>query len=202
MLDFLRGKASERKLRLFSVACCRSVWPMLPDQRTRKAVEIAERFSDGLVSQRERAEAAERAEEKACENETDELDHPSWAAYWAAAPEAHQSAEMSSLNAAAERSDQPEVIKQTHFLRCIFGNPFRPVTVDSAWQTPAITSLAQAAYEERILPGGELDAQRLAVLADALEEAGCPEQAMLDHLRHPGPHVRGCWPVDLLLARE
>ena len=61
MLEHLHGKASERKLRLFAAACCRSVWPMLQDQRARKAVEIAERFADGLASQRERAKAADRA---------------------------------------------------------------------------------------------------------------------------------------------
>jgi hypothetical protein len=45
-------------------------------------------------------------------------------------------------------------------------------------------------------------AQVWSVAADALEEGGCTDQVILDHLRGPGPHVRGCWPVDLLLARE
>jgi hypothetical protein len=87
-------------------------------------------------------------------------------------------------------------------LRDIFGNPFRLVTIKPAWLTPTVKSLAQVAYEERALPSGHLDLARLMVLADALEEAGCTEQAILDHLRGPGPHVRGCWPVDLLLGRE
>jgi hypothetical protein len=89
-----------------------------------------------------------------------------------------------------------------HHLRDIFGNPFRPVTIKPAWLTPIVKGLAQAAYEERVLPSGELDLARLKVLADALEESGCTEQTILDHLRGPGPHVRGCYLVDLLLVKE
>jgi hypothetical protein len=87
-------------------------------------------------------------------------------------------------------------------IRDIFGNPFRPVRLVPVWRTPAVMSLAQVAYDERLLPSGHLDTARLAVLADALEEAGYTEQAILDHLRAPGPHVRGCWAVDLLLGKE
>jgi hypothetical protein len=65
-----------------------------------------------------------------------------------------------------------------------------------------VTALAQSAYDERLLPSSELDPANLAVLADALEDAGCTEAAMLDHLRGPGPHVRGCWALDLLLGKE
>ena len=87
-------------------------------------------------------------------------------------------------------------------LRCIFVNPFRPVSLDPAWRTPTVTALATATYEERILPAGTLDPDRLAVLADALEEAGCDNADILAHLRGPGPHVRGCWVLDLLLEKE
>jgi hypothetical protein len=94
-----------------------------------------------------------------------------------------------------------ECAVQSDLLRDVFGNPFRPSTCDPAWRTPDTLALAQAAYEERQLPAGTLDATRLAVLADALEEAGCSDRAMLSHLREPGPHVRGCWVVDLILNR-
>jgi hypothetical protein len=86
-------------------------------------------------------------------------------------------------------------------LRDVLGNPFRPVALDRTCLTADVLALAPAAYEQRILPGGELDAQRLAVLADALEEAGCTCAELLDHLRDPGPHVRGCWAVDAVLTR-
>jgi hypothetical protein len=87
-------------------------------------------------------------------------------------------------------------------LRDVVGNPFRPVVLNPAHRTPTIVSLAEAAYNERLLPGGHLSPDRLSVLADALEEAGCTGRDILDHLRSPGPHVRGCWAVDLVLARE
>jgi hypothetical protein len=68
----------------------------------------------------------------------------------------------------------------------VFGNPFRPAALDPARRTPDVVDLAQAAYDERHLPAGTLDAARLAVLADALEEAGCTDPDLLNHLRRPG----------------
>ncbi len=67
--------------------------------------------------------------------------------------------------------------------------------------TPTVKALAQAAYDERELPSGHLDPVRLTVLADGLEEEGA-DQALVDHLRSPGPHVRGCHALDLLLNRD
>ena len=90
---------------------------------------------------------------------------------------------------------------QCGLIHDILGNPFRPVALDRAWRFGvAVKRIAQAAYDERILPSGALEPARLAVLADALEEAGCGDEAVLAHLRSPGPHVRGCWPVDLCLG--
>jgi uncharacterized Fe-S cluster protein YjdI len=57
---------------------------------------------------------------------------------------------------------------QFGMIRCVFGDPFRPVTLDPAWLMPDVASLAQAAKDERALPSGELDVARLVVLADAL----------------------------------
>jgi hypothetical protein len=66
---------------------------------------------------------------------------------------------------------------------------------------PEVIGLAEAAYEERLLPSGHLDPVRLAVLADALEAAGCQDAQLLGHLRAPGPHVRGCAAVDAVLGK-
>jgi hypothetical protein len=92
---------------------------------------------------------------------------------------------------------------QCRLLQDRFGPlPFRAVSFETGWRTPAVLSLAQAAYEQRSLPSGHLDSTCLSVLADALDEAGCTDEAVLSHLRAPGPHVRGCWAVDLPLGKS
>jgi hypothetical protein len=91
---------------------------------------------------------------------------------------------------------------QAVLVRDVFGNPFQPVKLDTAWRTPTVLALAERAYEERELPSGSLDASLLAVLADALEDAGCDNEEMLSHLRQEGAgHVRGCWAVDAVLGK-
>jgi hypothetical protein len=106
------------------------------------------------------------------------------------------------LPAAVE--DEAEI--QAALLRDVFGSlPFRPVSVPASlldWYGGLVVRLARAAYEERSLPSGHLDPARLAVLADALEDAGCDDAVLLAHLRSPGPHVRGCHAIDALLGRE
>ena len=83
---------------------------------------------------------------------------------------------------------------QAAVLRDIFGNPFRPVTADRSWLTSTVVSLAQGIYAERAF-------DRLPILADALQDAGCEHPDVLGHCRGSGPHVRGCWVVDLLLGK-
>ena len=81
---------------------------------------------------------------------------------------------------------------------CVFGNPFRAVQPGPAWlawNDGALRKMAEAIYEERAF-------DRLPVLADALEDAGCCEQGLLDHLRGGGPHARGCYAIDLLSGKE
>jgi hypothetical protein len=95
-----------------------------------------------------------------------------------------------------------ERLGQCRLIRDIFGNPFRPVTLDANWLTPTVSRLTATAYEERALPSGELDTARLALLADALEEAGCDNADILNHCRSGGPHARGCWVVDTLLDKK
>ena len=100
---------------------------------------------------------------------------------------------------------QVESQEQCKLLRDIFGNPFRPVTLDPAvlaWNDSTVVRLAQAAYDERQMPEGLFDNSRLAVLADALEEAGCQDLDILSHCRSGGEDIRGCWVIDLLLGKS
>ncbi len=83
---------------------------------------------------------------------------------------------------------------QSALLRCIFGNPFRPVAFADSWRSETAVALATGIYEERAF-------DRLPILADALEEAGCDHADVLNHLRGPGPHARGCWVVDGVLGK-
>jgi hypothetical protein len=96
--------------------------------------------------------------------------------------------------------------RQARLLRDIFGNPFRPRRPLAAslltWRDGLIVRIAEGVYENRILPSGHLDEGRVAALADALEDAGCTDAEIPGHLRGPGPHVRGCHIVDLLLGNE
>jgi hypothetical protein len=82
-----------------------------------------------------------------------------------------------------------------HLLRHIIGNPFHPAKIDRSWLTPTVVKLSQAIYNERSF-------DRLPILADALEEAGCTNTDILNHCRGDGLHVRGCWPVDLILGKS
>jgi hypothetical protein len=87
-------------------------------------------------------------------------------------------------------------------LRDVLGNPFQPIEFDSTSLPAPVLAQAEAAYNERQPGHTDLDAPRLAVLADALEDTGNIPQTILDHLRQPGPHIRGCWALDIVLDKE
>jgi hypothetical protein len=196
MLEFLRGKASDRKLRLFALACCRRIIHLLADRRSRKVIEASERFADGLISAEKlryvRGDArwaANVASRKAADSEG-----VKWIVAHLTEPDAQRvlAAIWPSSYLAGRETEQPV---QCNLFRDIFGNPFKPVTINPAWLTSTVVSLAQAIYDERAF-------DRMPVLADALEESGCTSSEMLEHCRGGGEHVRGCWLLDLLLQKE
>jgi hypothetical protein len=89
-----------------------------------------------------------------------------------------------------------EAVIQLMYAYDIFGNPFRPISFDSAWQTGTAVALAQTMYDVR-------DFVAMPILADALEDAGCEVPDILYHCRDPkGVHVRGCWVIDLVLGKS
>ena len=205
MLEELRPTASKRKLRLFAVACCRRVLHLMTNEACRKAVEVSERYADGRAWYFQFDWARLRAQ-YAMVLAADQ------AAWWSshtfgisslAFGHTPKSIVAEAAGAAALAGGWTiERRVQVSLLHCIFGNPFRPVTLDPVYRTPTVLTLARAAYEERSLPTGELDVVRLALLADAFLDAGCTDQAILDHLRAPGPHVRGCFAVDEALGNK
>ena len=99
----------------------------------------------------------------------------------------------------AERTDQAFLLRDT------FGNPFRPANIAPAilsWHDSTIPHLAQSIYEESQMPAGTFDPARMNILADALLDAGCDNEDIIQHCRSDKPHVRGCWVVDLLLGKS
>lgn len=186
LLEFLAERVSQRKLRLFAVAGCWAIYRHRLDERSRDVLCLAARYADRQASRAALRNARSVA-----------YPHGLLATV---RPDAAQAASFAGISTSdAERNS----LAMT--LRDIFGNPFRPVTTDQswlAWNDGTTVKLAQAIYDERELPSGHLDSGRLAILADALEDAGCTNQDILGHCRGPGPHVRGCWVVDLLLGKE
>jgi hypothetical protein len=195
MLEFLGDKASARKLRLFATACCRRLWAQLARENSRRAVLVAEQFADGLISKRDLALAG-----NAARSNSRPRDHAVEAARCCAYADAWIAALFTSDQVVSGWPTSASELAA--WVRDVFGSPFHTTTYYGGSMKSTALQLAQAAYEERILPAGHLEPQRLAVLADALEEGGCTDQAILDHLRSPGAHVRGCWALDLVLNRE
>jgi hypothetical protein len=207
MLAFLRdsGRASERKLRLFAVACCRRIWHLLTDEGCLEAVEVADRYADGLAGDEE-LESAWMAAAYTADHAAEE-EAPAAACVVADDDPRLAACGASALAARASSTDwTDEQAVQCRLLRCLFANPFRaalpiPPSV-FGWHDGLIPRMGTTLYNERALPSGTLDVARLAVLADALIDAGCTDTDLLEHLRSTGPHVRGCWAIDLLTGRE
>jgi len=189
-----RTSVGRCRLRLFCASCLR----LLGDKQSpssRQCVEMLEWLANGLVSQ---AEFVQRLPEMVV------IGHGQLLASMYQRSPAQAAALTASYVAYAGGEAQDRELSQqaATLMREIFGNPFRPVTMTPASRGSLAVSLAQAVYAERLLPLGHLDSKRLAVLANAMEEAGLTNQAILDHLRGPGPHVRGCWAVDLILCKQ
>jgi hypothetical protein len=211
MLSFLRdsGVVSVRKLRLFACACGRLVWGRLPPGEMREAVETGERLADGLATEQDRLRYVH-----ALYGMPGNAHHETGANWFRTRPKEDLSAYFAALLSVSlfarrvttslnwEQASLTTGQQQPDLLRDIFGNPFRPLPFDVLWRVPRVVDLASAIYDDRLLPAGHLDTARLAVLADALTDAGCTDTPLLDHLRGPGVHVRGCFVVDALMGRS
>jgi hypothetical protein len=179
MLDWLRHKISDRKLRWYSVACLRR---LPPARFTEFHWHVVKEVEDSI-------------------DEDWQLPTPEWGvgdaleamlkinAFYAAGGTARRTLGIGE----AQRNKSEKA--QCGLLREIFGNPFRPATVDPDWLTSTVVALARQMYEAR-------DFSIMPILADALQDAGCDNDDILTHCRGDGPHVRGCWVVDLLLGKK
>jgi hypothetical protein len=186
--------AFDRKLRLFAVACCHRVSAQIRDPDALCLLDLIEKQADQVVDLGSLRSVwvkvpfyppAEGAVKQAAA-----LDCASWQAstdcYLRAARDAEEATtyaiEGEGKEVAMERFKQRgrERSVQVGILRDIFGNPFRPVTIDPSWLTSNVVS----------------------ILADALQDAGCDNEDVQNHCWKPGEHTRGCWVVDLLLSKE
>ena len=209
MLRFLLGRGiSERKSRLLSCACCRRIWDLLPDPRSRAAVEVAERFADDEATKRELWTAKRDA--------VSPRGFGANAAYWAASAKASGPL-LTAFDAAGDafarratgeaRHDAAAIWDaaqessqrfQASLLRELIGNPFRDYPLDPlwlAWEGCTVAQLARGIYHDRAF-------DRMPILGDALEEAGCTHVAVLEHCRSGDEHLRGCWVLDSVLGKE
>jgi hypothetical protein len=219
--SLLGGKASNRKLRLFAVACCNRVRPALADPLCGKLIDLAERFADGNTTEAKlddvRGKVAGRyyGPWHGSGHEWERIDDIGFkagiaAAFYAAAggqSEAFQETVPEALHHAIEtvwhinsavklKGTTSEEESQVALLRDILGLlSFRPVIINPAWRTSNVNALAQSIYNDRAF-------DRLPILADALEDAGCDNADILNHCRQPGEHVRGCWVVDIILGKK
>ncbi|MCI0464680.1 MAG: hypothetical protein L0Z62_47760 [Gemmataceae bacterium] len=208
MLESLRGRASERKLRLFACSCCRLSWRLLIDERSRAAVEVAERLADGLATDEEVRTAVQGISAASLAVRRSPDDSPEtllqlrrrqdptslYRAAFLAGFAVSKGAGNLDAHLRARGANPVDDRTQAQLLRCLF-NPFRPGVIEVTSSPEAPIALARALYEDRIF-------EWLPILGDALEEAGCSDEAILAHCRGPGPHVRGCWVVDLILGKR
>jgi hypothetical protein len=231
MLAFLGDKASQRKLRLFACACCRRIWAHLTARPSRRVVEVSENYADGRATRRQLTVAWEKADfafqgiHLAGGGDVDQAPAQAVVALgvdldvaeavemaaatlgalargeayeriWKTPGKEHTArwAEDDAVRLAAEAVERRA---QADLLRDVIGNPFRSVRVDPSClrgRRNPIVGIAEACYAEEAF-------DRLPVLADLLEEAGCTDAAILTHCRGGGVHVRGCWVVDLILGK-
>lgn len=210
-----------RKQRLFLVACCRRIQDLLPDERSRQAIEVVERQADHAASAPEISDAQSEAASvyKALRSRSAASEYTAACAVMEMArvaerqsfshciyvPDLAVSARLASCRerqqSVSDTASSDEIVRsqeersQADCLRELFGNPFHPKAVEAGWKTATVSALASQMYESR-------DFGPMPILADALEDAGCDDADILAHCRGCDLHVRGCWVVDLILGKS
>jgi hypothetical protein len=213
MLELLIARdASERKLRLFAILCCRRVWDVRGDHKGFKhsILQASEGAAEGTVGGPELAKTAggigalgawsasaralDLLRATAHQSSSEAARNASECAtnYFALTAMESVGEEATGRRAFSIARRLEQTIQAAH-IREIFGNPYRPVAAERAWLMPEVVALACDAYGQ---------AGKLYLLAEVLERAGCKDAEILSHRRQIGPHVRGCWVMDLMLGKS
>lgn len=236
LLEFLKGKVSNRKGNLFICAMCRLNWHLLYSDASRENVEVVERYVDGQASEEELREARYFAECPTFGYHFTPRIWREWTKTGEIPCEVQRLVEMGVFTEEDLQQDEPSVDPElreklaraadlayhagssqsfetpclpedllvlggpaTSLFRCIFYDPFRSLPTLAlpflTWNDALIPKLAQQIYDERRF-------EDLPILADALMDAGCHDEEILSHCRSEGPHVKGCWVIDLLLNKQ
>ena len=217
MISALRNVTSSRKWKLFGCACCRRFWHLMPEPN-RRLVEVLERYVDGQATE-DRWSSALRSRVSIDDTgwNTKSKTLESYVLYLAAeavetlvmtiAPIGLPSAVSEALAYVATPQTYPKETQEWHavkrieaafqaeLLRDVFGPLARPLPFHTAWLTDEVRAIAQSTYDNQ-------NYAAMPKLADALERAGCRNEAVLGHCRGTSPHVRGCWVIDLLLGKS
>jgi hypothetical protein len=208
-LECIRGlpkarEVSETRLRRLAIAICQHCRRWLSDD-CRMALDAAERCMDGMARDGERTALAEIVEanyrdlvisrsRRSPDGMPTIHERAAQATYcvsaWEDYPVHYALGSVTALAKGCEKDRECVAL-----FREVLGNPFRPVTLDPRWQSETVTALASGIYADRAF-------DRMPILADALEDAGCDHPDILAHCRGDGPHARGCWVVDLVLGKD
>jgi hypothetical protein len=217
LLDACGLPEGSRKLRLFNAAAARRVLAVMPDDHARRLVDLAEQRADGLLADQDWLQAVVETLDPYLGNEA--ARDGAGGATFGVLMNLHQTDPRSILRLAdsviearaflaytggypadvgveewVRRAMEAENADLCHIFRCVCGNPFRHVTLDSEWLTSTVRSLGEGINRERAF-------DRMPILADALQDAGCENVEVLKHCRQSSEHVRGCWVLDLVLTK-
>jgi hypothetical protein len=220
MLSVVRPRQPVRKLQLFGRGCASVVVPFLMDPRSREALAAYDAHIDGDRIEAEliaafveanrvpwegardpitpHRRAAEVVADRCRITPSNRLDwlglRDSFPFHLASAVALFASCGAESSSVEQEQLCRAEQARQADVVREIFGNPFQPVECRSEWRTDTVLALAWDMYESH-------EFGTMPILADALQDAGCDSDEVLDHCRDANAtHVRGCWVVDLVLG--
>ncbi len=198
---------SDRKQRLLAVAACHGIMHLVTDARLLRMIDLAEEWADATTDFNDewwdrREYWCDEANAAAWEQPQDNPARYAAGAFALLGNDDHKVGRAVEavagfygcpvINESGHEGHCPVVSK---LIREVVGNPFRPVAFDPAWRTSTAVALAQQMYDSR-------DFGVMPILGDALQDAGCDNDDILDHCRGDGPHVRGCWVVDLVLGKS